>query len=501
MAGAAAGAVVLTLLATAHYGPGTEPDSVTYLAAAHHLRTGHGFADIDGSPLTLFPPAFPAAVAALEWVGLAPLTAARLLNAAMLGALVVLAATWTRRISGSPRLGVVVAAIVAVSGPMVAMASTALSEPIGIVAAVACLACLTEALRADGRVVQWLVPAGLAAALACLTRYAAVVLFPVGAVVLLAARPGRWSGRIRGAATFLAVGLGPVGLWLARNVAAAGNATGDDRGTSALTLVSSAKLTLAAVGAWILPGSAPVDLQAVAGAAVSATVAGLLLRRAWAERRSHPSMPTPAGLALPAAVFIVGGVASVAVFETMMAIDPPPRFLLPVFVPLVVGGAVIGADLAQRCSWRPAAGTAFAVMVVAASVPRLALFEHQADRQGLLDYSTPTWNSSPLLAYLKQHPVHGPVVSDDPYILDLRLGIPADLTPERTYYASDQPTGELGEFVRRAASAGDGGLSVVWFPRSYQSYLYPLADLERAACLRPVQHFADGDVLRSCRAT
>lgn len=487
--GAAALAVALTLLATAHYGPGTEPDSVTYLAAAHHLRTGHGFADIDGSPLTLFPPVFPAAVAALEWFGLAPLTAVRLLNAVMFGLLVVLAAMWTRRLSGSAGSGAAVAVIIAVSAPMVAMASTALSEPVGIVAVVACLACLTEALGSEDGGWRWVVLAGSAAAVACLTRYAAVILFPVGAAALLA-RPGRCLARIRCTAMFLAVGAVPVGLWFARNVAAAGNVTGDDRGTSALALVTSLKLTLAAVGAWVLPGSTPVVGLAVAGGVLVTVVAGGLLRLA------------PGGVALPVAVFLALGVGSVAWFEFTMAIDPPPRFLLPVFVPLVAGTVLIVAEGARRWSWRPATGIAVLLVVVAASLPRLGLFERDAQRKGLLDYSTPAWNSSPLLAYLKAHPVHGLVMSDDPYILDLRLGIPAEQTPARTYYASDEPTAELPEFVQRAGkAAGSGGLSVVWFPRTYQPYLYSLPDLEGATCLRLERHFADGDILQSCRAT
>jgi len=91
------------------------------------------------------------------------------------------------------------------------------------------------------------------------------------------------------------------------------------------------------------------------------------------------------------------------------------------------------------------------------------------------------------------------VASDDPYILDLRLGIPADLTPARTYYASNESTGELPVFLAKAQrAAAGGGLSVVWFPRAYQPYLYSLADLEQAMCLRVEQHFADGDLLRSC---
>jgi len=535
-------AIALTLRATAHYGPGAEPDTVTYLAAARHLRAGHGFADMDGSPLTLFPPLFPAAVAVLEWFGLSPLPAARLLNAAMFGLLVVLTAAWTRRISGSAPLGAAVALIVAVATPMVAMASNALSEPVGIVLVVACLALLTEAFRTGGASAPegrppggpmsrlwtggsgFALLAGLAAGLACLTRYASVVLFPVGLVVLLF-RPGRWTARIRLPALFLTAGLLPFGAWLARNVAAAGNATGDGRGTSALTLAASLKLTLAAVGAWVLPGSVPVTARAVVGAGLWVGVAGALLLAARAERRRGRTVDGgaagaatgaavgaaagpaagmglgPAGLALPATLFVVLGVGSVAWFEATMAIDPPPRFLLPVFVPLLVGAAVLAAEVVRRRAWRPVATGALVAVVVVAWLPGLGDFFDKADRKGLLDYSTPAWASSPFLSYLKDHPLQGAVASNDPYILDLRLGIPAWLTPARTYYASTKPTDELPRFLHRAAgAAATGGLSVVWFPRSYQGYFYSLADLERALCLTVERHFADGDLLRTCPA-
>jgi 4-amino-4-deoxy-L-arabinose transferase-like glycosyltransferase len=497
VAGAAVFAVAVALRATARYGPGAEPDTVTYLAAAHHLRTGHGFADIDGSPLTLFPPLFPAAVAALEWLGLGPLPAARFLNAALLGVLVVLAAVWTRRISGSAVLGAVVAVVVAVATPMVAMGSDALSEPIGIVFVVACLLFLTEARRTGA--VRHGFLAGLAAGLACLARYASVALFPVGIVILLL-RPGRATARIRLAATFLVAGAVPFGAWLARNVAAAGNATGDGRGRSALTFAASLKLTLAAVGAWVLPEATPVDARAVVGVVLVATVTGALLASAVAERRrARPAVLGTAALALPAALFVVFGVGSVVWFEATMAIDPPPRFLLPVFVPLVVTAAVGVADRARHRAWRPPAAAALVALIVAASLPGLFAFVRRADRKGLLDYSTPAWAASPLLDSLKADPVRGTVASDDPYILELRLGIPAQLTPARTYYASRQATDELPAFVQAATrAAAAGGLSVVWFPRSYQPYLYSLADLEKVLCLRIERHFADGDLLRSC---
>ncbi|MCA1841713.1 MAG: hypothetical protein LC792_00720, partial [Actinobacteria bacterium] len=342
---------------------------------------------------------------------------------------------------------------------------------------------------ADGPQLRWPALAGLAAAVACLTRYASIVLFPVGVLALLAL-PGGWKARIRSLAMFLAAGGVPLAAWLARNVAVAGNAAGDGRGASAYALLTSLKLTLASVGAWVLPGAAPVVLQAVVGAALCAAVAGGL----WATGAHRRA-------ALPVGLFVVLGVGTVAWFEWRMAIDPPPRFLLPVFVPLVVGAAILVAEAQRRWSWRPAVSAAVVLAVVAASLPGVTLFLRQADRDGLLDYSTPAWRSSPTLAYLRDHPVRGTVASDDPYVLDLRLGIPAEQTPARTYWNSNETTGELPTFVEEAARAdAGGGLSVVWFPQSWQDYLYPLPDLERAVCLRVEQHFADGDLLRSCTA-
>ena len=501
VAGAAVLAVALTLRITSRYGAGAEPDTVTYLAAAAHLRTGHGLSDLGGEPLTLFPPLFPAAVAALEGLGLAPLSAARFLNAAMFGVLVVLAGVWARRISGSATVAAAVAGIVAISTAMVSMSAWALSEPVGIVTAVACLMCLTEALRTGraGRpATGWAAAAGLAAALSCLTRYASVVLFPVGAIVLLA-RPGRRVDRVRLAAIFGVVGAAPFGAWLVRNLAVAGNTTGRRGGTSALSVAGSLKLTLAAVGAWVIPGNSLVDLKAAVGALLCLGIAVPLVAAAVAERRRNGAAIGPAGLALPAAVFVVLGVLSVAGFEATMAIDPPPRFLLPVFVPLLVGAGVLVADLVQRRVWRPGAAAGLVFVVVAASLPRLGAYIQHVDRRGLLDYSTPEWRTSPTLAYLRTHPLSGTIVSDDPYILYLRLGDLAYPTPARTYWQSNKLTGEMPLFVRRAAqAAASGGLSVVWFPGVWQPWLYSLADLERSVCLQVERHFADGDLLRTC---
>src|SRR5439155_15156716 len=139
---------------------------------------------------------------------------------------------------------------------------------------------------------------------------------------------GRRAGRARAAALFLAAGLLPLGAWLARNVATAGNATGDGRGTSALSLLTSSKLTLAAVGAWVLPGQTAETVRAVAGAALCLAVAGALGAMAMAQRRAGGPVGGATGgaawRALPAAAFFGAGVRAVALFGATMSIDPPP---------------------------------------------------------------------------------------------------------------------------------------------------------------------------------
>src|SRR5207244_8491008 len=129
-----------------------------------------------------------------------------------------------RHVSSSPAWAPPHARVGAPSPQMQPLASSALPDPLGSVLSAACLMLLTEALRtgaAPGHSgsggLGFALLAGLAAGLACLTRYASVVLFPVGAVVLLA-RGGRWRGRLGAVAAFLAAGLVPLGAWLARNV-------------------------------------------------------------------------------------------------------------------------------------------------------------------------------------------------------------------------------------------------------------------------------------------
>ena len=51
-------AAALVLIATRH-DPLLSPDSITYLSAAQHVRSGHGLTDFTGKPLAVFGPVYP----------------------------------------------------------------------------------------------------------------------------------------------------------------------------------------------------------------------------------------------------------------------------------------------------------------------------------------------------------------------------------------------------------------------------------------------------------
>lgn len=201
------------------------PDSVSYVGTARNLLDGQGFTPPPGAaPVGHFPPLFTLVLAGLGGLGPDPLTVARWLNPALLGASLILLAVLVRAITGSPVAGGVAAVALAAGYDVLAYHSSALSEPLFLVLVLASIAALAAHLR---RPRQWLpaVAGGLAGG-AVLTRYAGAALVLTGVVALA------WWGRRRprralvDSALFAVVAVAPALVWLAWARHAAGYSTG-----------------------------------------------------------------------------------------------------------------------------------------------------------------------------------------------------------------------------------------------------------------------------------
>ena len=127
------------LIRTSTYGLSIDPDSVTYLSTAANLAAGHGWQDFRGEGLLPAPPFYPMLLAAITWPGWSCWRRRRWLNAAAFGLIILLSGYFLRRQLHSPLIAAGGAAAVAVSAPLVAIASTALTETLLILFTLAAL--------------------------------------------------------------------------------------------------------------------------------------------------------------------------------------------------------------------------------------------------------------------------------------------------------------------------------------------------------------------------
>lgn len=391
-------AVLVVSLPMLRFGIGTSNDSVTYMAEARNVRAGDGFVSFDGVPVTEFPPLYPALLAGGEELGGSGATVAWLLNVVSMVALGV--ATWaaTRAVvaSRAVRHGAVVGVLLGLSTSYVC--SWAWSDGLFLALSFAAIAGLERWVR-DQRPAALLLATAMATA-ACLDRYAGALLVAAGALAIMVAPPrrrDRWVAFV----PWVALPAAATAAWLARNRAIGdGTSAAGDREEARAGLAHNALAELEVLGRFIV-GHLPDVLTAVV--AVAATT--VLVRRRRALVRRVPVMTSFV------AVYAVG----LVIIASRTGISTPNvRLLAPVFAPAVVLGAVLMDDAAR---FERRAGAAWLAATVVATVVTSSV--HLSG--GIGGYSTARWERSPVIAAAKSAAIDGPVVSNRPEVVALRL--------------------------------------------------------------------------------
>ncbi|MEY2581355.1 MAG: hypothetical protein QOE09_1204 [Ilumatobacteraceae bacterium] len=209
------------LIATRH-DPLLSPDSITYLSAAQHVRSGHGLTDFTGKPLAVFGPVYPLLLAPggrwLAWatvVGAASIAAATALVSLLL----------LRRVR--PFFALAGALAFGASQGFVRMASVVWSEAPYAAIALAMLVVLKRNTTTRTAAI-----AGLLAGLGFLTRYAGAGLMVSGAAIVAASawrtedRNGDKRALIKRLAVFSGAAVGVITLWVVRNLIETGQPLG-----------------------------------------------------------------------------------------------------------------------------------------------------------------------------------------------------------------------------------------------------------------------------------
>lgn len=245
------------LWATATYGVGVSPDSVAYLSAAENLRSGRGYVDFSGNPISFFPPLYPALIAILSaLLGTDVHEVARWVSALSLGAIVGLVGVAAWWLTSSVGLTLMSCVLAVTAKPLRTVSLMAWSEPLFIVLTMICLLSVARWLSCGADQgfrarCGWFCIAVAAGAMACLTRYAGVPLVLAGTGTLAWRLFRRYSPPVF-ALVFLVCALSPMLVWMARNRVVTGYASGP-RYPSRVTVRENIRLTAYTIGTWYTP--------------------------------------------------------------------------------------------------------------------------------------------------------------------------------------------------------------------------------------------------------
>lgn len=462
----AALAAALVWRATSGFGPGLSPDSVQFLAAARSLGAGHGWQRVEGMPLVEWAPLLPLWLALFAKLGVAPLVTARATGALSAAGVAWAAGLWTMHAARSRAAGLGAGLVVALSFPLLFVSSHLWSDAPFLFFALLGVLALGES---DDRPV---LVAAMWAALACLTRYLGVTLIAAGALTLFARR------RVRDAFLFAFVAAAPLAIWLVRNAAVTGTATGlrEPPGfaweQNLLALLHGAVDPLLP---WGWPGEAKL---AIAGLAA---LGGTSLAR----RASR----TDAG---PLALFVFLYALAVVVVSAFWGADRADiRLALPIAVALLAGAWLA----ASRVGSRPV--QIALVVVLAIWIGRSAVRERDQvelyRKEGVPGFNDATWRASPTLAHLRSTPPDAPVYSNAPEIAWLAIEKPVRLSPRaHLFYSESARVDDLQDFVLEVR--GSSRATLVWFRDVDRRSLVPRDTLARHVTLSPVADLTDGTI-------
>ena len=492
------------LVRTATYGAALTRDSSILLSTAMNLLAGEGWRDFSGSPIPGWPPLFPLLLAAGGWVGIEPVAAGRLVNAAAFGLTILAAGCWLRSNLRSRWLTLAATATIAASLPLSELASRFLTEPLFVLFTLLALIQWASFLHRRTDAPLW--RAAVCTSLAALTRWPGVVLIGAGVLLLLPL------ARLKQTLGFGAISSLPLLAVLVRNWTVSGDlilATGERNVISRQSLSAGLNQIVDVFGEWIVPPNMPDGvgylLWLVVGGVGLAGAAVVLrtTRMHCAGRRPDPEA-APAYFrlepAIPFGVFAVAYlvfIVAVAPFTVAQAIDT--RYLLPVHVPLLLTAVL----LLDRFLSIEATGKMAAVRYGLASLVLLAALAHtgfSAHRHLRITtkayvagfkswtFNGSYWEPSETLNYVRTHLREGRIYSNNPY---LAWFWDRTAAPGKHQFL---PLVRIHKLMPRIMRWPDD-THIVWLQNEKFSY-YDDMDIHCLPGVEPVAELSDGVVFR-----
>ena len=541
IAGIALAGAALVLARQSAYGPGLTSDSLRFISEARILLDGERF--IGGRMVATFywPPLYPLALA-IGGMGLIdPLSVAGPLNAAIFGLTVFVVGEYLRRRLASRLMAAWACAMVALSVPLARDAAWALTDTLFVLLLTLALVRADDYLR-DGKTsaLAWTAIFG---ALAWQTRYTGIIAPAVISLALLLQQGTPLTHRAgRVALVALAAAL-PMALWLQHNhTGGAGLSIADVDPDPAATATLLGFVTNS-MREWVVPvlryegwgfletlplgGAAPASAALVVGltAAIAVLTTGAFSRAG----RDSAGGQAPRAFGWRSCLLFGGFAAAhfaaliiIMSFErTLIEPDPTPigsrldepRFVAPMYAPLLMTVAIaLDALLIRAARWRAAGsavarvgGQALAVALIAAlaiwlaGAAALSLTDTARAAAGGYDmeYAMPRWTNSDTLRYLRENPVEGEIYSNNSLFLHHSSGGEGIYFGFRSINKDAESKSSLEKVARWVANTPDGTY-VFWFANEWvnKGIDYGAGTMRITPGLQPVAELSDGAVFR-----
>ena len=499
------------LVRTATYGPAVTTDSIYFLSTAMNFLAGEGWRDFMGKPLALWPPLFPLLLAAGGWLGIEPFAAGRWINATAFGLTILAAGGWLRSHLRSRWLGLVATAALAASLPLSELASRFLTEPLFVLLTLLALIQLAAFLhRRTNAPLGW---AAVFTALAGLTRWPGVVLVGAGVLMLLVRRTPPLAVRLKDAVVFGAVSSLPLAVVLTRNWTVSGTLTGW-RGGSEQSLSDSLSRVVDIFREWVIPSSTPDWFGSLPWIAALVVLSGLGI--GWqglpvlAGRTKGKDRPASPSFGLGPAVLFGGFAVAYLVF--MVAVVPlgvpynhfPARYLLPVYVPLLLAAALLLDRFLsiETAGYMAAAKWGLASLVLLGALAHVSLSAYKNFRitrqimgAGVMEaYNNAYWQHFETLN-IRTHLSDSRTFSNNPSLMWFwdRSAAPR----KHLSIVPDLPIQKVIPRIMRNTKKGGGG-PIVWllYERPSPHSSYDALDLRCLPGVETVAELADGAVFR-----
>jgi len=423
---------------TTSTGIGLSPDSFYYIASARSLTEGKGVS----VPLGLgeyeytghFPPLYPGLLALSSLSGYDPVETARWLGAFLFGANVFLAGYIIYKLTKGALLVACLGALVILSaGSLILIHSYAWSEPPFFFLLLIGLHLLSSFLE-DHRM-GFLVGAGVATALAFLTRYVGIVLVMTGVFSLILLPKASLTQKIKYLVVYLLTSSVPIGLWMVYNQYAAGSLADRSIAYHPVNIIDLKRL-LKTIAEWLTYTEKAGVLQYILMAVVIVSglcvlVGSAVLFFRW--RRLNREMDLPRVSVWPYVFFTFLYPAfllvSLSFLDAQTGLDT--RILSPVFI---TGVILLATFLASQYADAPAVlrGLAwvFCVSLICAyliSGVKVVQSLHAGENKG---YASKDWANSKLLEQIRGLPEGIPIYSNGQDVIYLLTGRPARGIPK-----------------------------------------------------------------------